>query len=571
MHRRTNTYTSLYVSHDLDIADKILRVNSGLGLVGIGKSPIDGDDKLEINGSVSALSLKTLNSTFKCSLTPTTLTANRILTLPNIDKDLQYISNQDVLTTSSPSFVGILLGNGSLSTPSIRFSDETNTGIYKLTTNNLNLVTNGVSRFDITNTGVSCNLPITISSGDIYINGAGTKHALYFRSNTTEKGQFAYCYTSDDYIIGSTLDDIVINNSTINKNILFGINGSKIVNISGTGQSITGTLSTTSRIDSTHSGSAGTPTLYFGDTASGIYKSGTNTIGFSSNSLLVLETTTTGTNHNSGTVTNPSLYFGGENLTGFYRIGSNNIGFSVNSSKVLDVQATGIGIIGRLGIGTTSLLTTHDIGFDGTINRTIGVEPSTGGVLGYDLTVSSGDASSGGTDLNGGTMRISSGLSTGTGRSETRLNRVSKSPTTGTAYNVYYDAMIICNEIPLTSGANTNLFEVDLPVGAMASLSVSFGITASGLNGGVGAYQARNGFYQVVAINTNGTINTAQSFAVGVEVSPTGALNHTWSVVNGTGKITIRLVATATIITSQVLKLYMNINNNCTRAITLLL
>lgn len=47
-----------------------------------------------------------------------------------------------------------------------------------------------------------------------------------------------------------------------------------------------------------------------------------------------------------GTVTAPSLYWGGNSSTGFYRIGLNNVGYAVNGTKVLDLLSTGLTVTG---------------------------------------------------------------------------------------------------------------------------------------------------------------------------------------------------------------------------------
>ena len=53
-----------------------------------------------------------------------------------------------------------------------------------------------------------------------------------------------------------------------------------------------------------------------------------------------------------GTVGSPGLYLGSDTTTGFYRIGANNIGVAISGSKVLDVSSTGLGITGKLKVGS---------------------------------------------------------------------------------------------------------------------------------------------------------------------------------------------------------------------------
>lgn len=78
----------------------------------------------------------------------------------------------------------------------------------------------------------------------------------------------------------------------------------------------------------------------------------------------------------AGTVSAPSLYWGSDTGTGLYRIGSNNIGFAVSGSKVLDISSTVFGVTGAVS-ATTSILSsgaTAGIGYatgaGGTVTQT---------------------------------------------------------------------------------------------------------------------------------------------------------------------------------------------------------
>lgn len=71
-------------------------------------------------------------------------------------------------------------------------------------------------------------------------------------------------------------------------------------------------------------------------------------------------------------------------------------------------------VSGNFGIGTSS--PSFDLGFGGNSSRTIGINRNST-TSGSDLTVSSGGALSGGTNLSGGTLALSSGTATGTGSS----------------------------------------------------------------------------------------------------------------------------------------------------------
>lgn len=84
-------------------------------------------------------------------------------------------------------------------------------------------------------------------------------------------------------------------------------------------------------------GSAGTPALSFlSDTVTGMYRVGANDLGFSTNSTLRLDISTTGITSTlphlnaDGTAAAPAYAFTNDTDCGMYRIGVNNIGLSAN-------------------------------------------------------------------------------------------------------------------------------------------------------------------------------------------------------------------------------------------------
>lgn len=84
------------------------------------------------------------------------------------------------------------------------------------------------------------------------------------------------------------------------------------------------------------------------------------------------------------------------------------LGLSVGGSPRLAISSTG-----QIGLNTTS--PANDLGFDGTVNRSLGVENAAGGA-GMNLLVHAGTSGSG-TNLNGGDLVLSAGSATGTGSS----------------------------------------------------------------------------------------------------------------------------------------------------------
>ena len=81
----------------------------GLGSGGIlfGDLGATNDAVTEWGGFNSSGQMYVKESGYACTLTPTTLTTNRTITLPNASIDLQYVGNQGVSTTSTPQFAKI--------------------------------------------------------------------------------------------------------------------------------------------------------------------------------------------------------------------------------------------------------------------------------------------------------------------------------------------------------------------------------------------------------------------------------------------------------------------------------
>lgn len=200
---------------------------------------------------------------------------------------------------------------------------------------------------------------------------------------------------------------------------------------------------------SLYSGTVGTPGLNFSsDTGSGLYRIGSNNIGLSINGTKRQEWTTTGTavtgtwsasstaSLANGTVGTPAINFTNDTGSGLYRIGSNDIGFAINGVKVSEHYANGIMMPTTIPLNLHSKGSVPALGFnlayDGSNTYYLTTNP--GAVLDMDasgnvlfLTTPSGTAStaatmterlrvnpSGVTIGSGGTAIALSGRGTGT-------------------------------------------------------------------------------------------------------------------------------------------------------------
>ncbi|MBS1971576.1 MAG: hypothetical protein JSU04_14795, partial [Bdellovibrionales bacterium] len=106
--------------------------------------------------------------------------------------------------------------------------------------------------------------------------------------------------------------------------------------------------------------------------------------------------------------------------------GARNSTADVAPSELMRINSAG-----GVGIGTSTI--NNNLSFSGQSAQKVGVERiTTSGTAGSDFTITAGGAYSGGTNLAGGTLTLSSGTSTGTGGSQILLQTAS-SGTTGTA------------------------------------------------------------------------------------------------------------------------------------------
>jgi len=120
------------------------------------------------------------------------------------------------------------------------------------------------------------------------------------------------------------------------------------------------TLST--GVASLPAGVIGTPSLNWGDAATGIYRTGTNQIGIAANGSLITFWSTTGLSMNTGAIAaltgsvgTPAINLS-DTTTGLYRPGANQIGIAVSGANVGTWSSTGLAM-NTLAISGVSTLT----------------------------------------------------------------------------------------------------------------------------------------------------------------------------------------------------------------------
>jgi hypothetical protein len=209
---------------------------------------------------------------------------------------------------------------------------------------------------------------------------------------------------------------------------------------------------------------------------------------------------------------------------------------------------------GNLGVLTAT--PTGAIGIDGTATRTIQTERNTAGA-GNAMSVRAGGAASGATNAAGGDLILSPGVTTGTGRSWSRMQGYGMG-TSGTSDNNTVNRMIN-GGISLANNTQTPVVDV---------LVASNGQSAGGIidynlqvTDGTNA-QTQTGRLIYAGTLIGGTYTTQLTRQPAITIRPVGNLTVTWSIVTTAAtKFTVRVRAVSTGLTTPTLNLYYNVHN----------
>ncbi len=310
----------------------------------------------------------------------------------------------------------ILFGDGTVTAPSISFSADTNCGIYRIGNDNIGITTNGILRFNVSTTAVTTTLPIVYPVGaaatpsigftgdtttGIYRQGAGTigftaagtqigeMSAGLIRMNVSGGGFQAQGNTAASacaYGLGNGRATGIYNPAA--QQVGISCNSTQVANFTGTG--ITTTVPILGDIATA---TAAAPVYSFNtDSDTGMYRKAANSIGFSTlgaEALYITQTgklvagvtglngftdpaiaigttdsgfyqstanigvTVSGTSAGvwgpngpilpqSGTFSTPSISFVGDTSTGLYRIGAANLGVVIGGTTALDIGSSGV-------------------------------------------------------------------------------------------------------------------------------------------------------------------------------------------------------------------------------------
>jgi hypothetical protein len=146
----------------------------------------------------------------------------------------------------------------------------------------------------------------------------------------------------------------------------------------------------------------------------------------------------------------------GEPTTGLFTAGSGLVDVSSLGTQIVEWSGSGERIVtGNLAIGTTTL--TNAINIKGQAAQTIGmVRDVTASTAGQNLTITAGGAVRGGTDLTGGNLILSSGISTGTNSSNVQVQVYPAAASTSASDNAATTALTISETGAASGGTGSH-------------------------------------------------------------------------------------------------------------------
>jgi len=242
---------------------------------------------------------------------------NTLRTLDDLSYDTTTITaTTATITTATITTATIttgLFGDGSQTAPSIAFAADTNTGIYRITTDELGITVGGTRI--------------------VRVSGLST----YFYSSTVDTAHTVYLYS--DPSSGDVYLSLKPPTSVANA-IISSTDGIDIYASSGYVALIN------SEGIKTVSGDSSIPSYSFiSDTNTGIYSIGADNLGVATGGTLRFDISTTAITAtlpikgSDGTVSLPAYSFSGDTNTGIYRIGADNIGIAIAGGRSIDISA----------------------------------------------------------------------------------------------------------------------------------------------------------------------------------------------------------------------------------------
>jgi hypothetical protein len=235
----------------------------------------------------------------------------------------------------------ILASNGAAATPSVTFTSDPNTGLYSAAADQIGVACNGANVATIAATGLTlaAGVDLTVAAEILAANGAAATPSITFTSDPNTG------------LYNAAADQIGIS-----------CNGANVATIASTGLTLAAGADLTVAAEILASnGAAATPSITFAsDTNTGIYRSGADEVAVACNGAEVARFVTTGLSVTgailvtgdvvtgteiyvgAGTAGTPAYSFGGDPNTGMYNIGADTIGFAAGGAEVGRISATAL-------------------------------------------------------------------------------------------------------------------------------------------------------------------------------------------------------------------------------------
>ena len=206
---------------------------------------------------------------------------------------------QLITTTYNYSSVPYQSAAGTVGAPQYSFNGDTDTGIYRITTDNIGIATTGVLRFDVSTAAITSTLP--------HLNGNGSAGApSYSFSGDPNTGMYNFGADQLGFTTGGVLKQLITTT--------YNYSGLPYQGVSGT---------------------VGAPQYSFnGDTTTGIYRIAAGNVGVATSGVLRLDVSATAVTSTlpivgpAGAAATPTYTFTGDTTTGLYSAAASTIGIS---------------------------------------------------------------------------------------------------------------------------------------------------------------------------------------------------------------------------------------------------
>lgn len=330
------------------------------------------------------------------------------------------VNRLNVGTTSITTSVPVIGINGSVSSPSYGFSSETNTGMYRVSANDIGFAVGGVKSADITSLGIYTKDGTESFPSYSFINGTTTGMYLIpsnsigfsagggktFELSTTENTTYVdfvvsstsplikivetdatvddgkwYLLANGEQLLGQVVSDNELTaNTWLTVNRATAAAGAFSIILTATSHvAVSGDLFVSdsgAQFLADASASAASPTYTWnGDTDTGIYRDSLNTIGFSAGGTKRAEIntaaveTTVPIRTSNGSISSPAYSFTGDTNSGMYSAGADNIAFVAGAGNRMDINTLRVNF---------NLPVYLDVGAVGTPSLTFGADTNTG-------------------------------------------------------------------------------------------------------------------------------------------------------------------------------------------------